>query len=211
MERAVPFFNKCISFVAFTTILSLVVYMLISFVTGLMDVGVLMFDTVFLEPAERQSIFNALNSEFLHNVAVLLILMKAYRILVDYMRYHHVDVKFMVEIGIIAGVLELLFNSSEYTDRMQVILAAMTISFLFIYVFKYENLVRAMKESQTSMVDTIDLKGLKSTILHSGGKPTKATTKKVAKKATKKAAKKTVKKVVKKAVKKTTKAVQKKA
>tara|TARA_B100000745_G_scaffold282408_1_gene215725 strand:+ start:174 stop:656 length:483 start_codon:yes stop_codon:yes gene_type:complete len=148
MDRTVPFLNGCISFVAFITALALVAYMLIAFITGMFDLSLLMFDTVFLDPAERQSIFNGINADFLHNIAVLLILMKAYRILVEYMRYHHIDIKFMVEIGIIAGVLELLFNSKQYTEDMQIILAAMSILFLAVYAFRYDALSKATKDAQ---------------------------------------------------------------
>lgn len=155
MDRVVPFFNGCVSFVAFITMLALVIYMLIAFVTGTFDVALLMFDTVFLEPVARQSIFNDLNGEFLHNVAVLLILMKAYRILVNYMRYHHIDIKFMVEIGIIACVLELLFNSVEYTEHMQMVLAFLAVAFLALYVFKYDNLVKSMSDAQREMTNMV--------------------------------------------------------
>ena len=148
MNRTVPFLNGCISFIAFITALSLVTYMLVSFISGMFDLSLLMYDTVFLDPAERQSIFNILNSDFLHNIAVLLILMKAYRILVEYMKFHHIDIKFMVEIGIIAGILELLFNYQNYADDMRIILATMTISFLAIYAFRYDTLLKATKEAQ---------------------------------------------------------------
>ncbi len=151
MDRVVPFFNGCVSFVAFITTLALVIYMLIAFVTGTFDVALLMFDTVFLEPSERQSVINVLNGEFLHNVAVLLILMKAYRILVEYMKHHHIDIKFMVEIGIIACILELLFNSVHYTEHMQTVLAGMAVAFLGFYVFKYDNLLKSMKDAQKEM------------------------------------------------------------
>ena len=148
MNRTVPFLNGCISFVAFITALSLVIYMLIAFVTGVFDVSLTMFDTLFLDPAERQPIFNVINGEFLHNIAVLLILMKAYRILVEYMRYHHIDIKFMVEIGIIAGILELLFNFKQYTDDMRLILAGMSVLFLAVYAFRYDVLAKASKDAQ---------------------------------------------------------------
>ena len=151
MERTIPFLNGCISFVAFITTLSLVVYMLIAFVTGMFDISMVMFETVFLEPTERQAILNGVNADFLHNIAVLLILMKAYRILVEYMRHHHIDIKYMVEIAIIACVLELLFNFNYYTEDMRVVLAATAISFLTVYAFKYETFVKAMKDSQKDM------------------------------------------------------------
>lgn len=151
MEKTVPFLNACISFVAFVTAATLVLYMLIAFVTGVFDVGILMFDTIFLSPTDRQSVLNGLNGEFLHNIAILLILMKAYRILVEYMRYHHIDIKFMMEITIIACVLELLFNYDKYTELMHVVLAIVAIFFVAIYAFRYEVFVKAMKDSQKEM------------------------------------------------------------
>lgn len=148
MERSVPFLNACVSFVAFITTLTLVVYMLVAFITGVYDVAVLMFETVFMHAAERQAILKGLNSEFLHNIAILIVLMKSYRILVEYMKYRHIDIKFMVEITIVACVLELLFNFTAYTAYTQMVLLGLAVSFLTLYVFKYETLVKAMKDSQ---------------------------------------------------------------
>ena len=148
MERTVPFLNVCISFVAFITALSLVVYMLVAFVTGTYDVAVQLFDTVFLEPAERQSILNTLNFEFLHTIALLIVLMKAYRILVEYMRWYHVDIKYMIEIGIIASVLELLFNYQSYSQDMLYIFLGIAVSFATIYAFRHDTLVQATKDSR---------------------------------------------------------------
>jgi hypothetical protein len=148
MERTVPFLNICISFVTFITAVSLVVYMLVAFVTGTYDVALQIFDTIFLEPAERQTIFNALNIEFLHTIALLIVLMKAYRILVEYMRWYHVDIKYMMEIGIIASVLELLFNYQSYSPDMRYIFLGIAVSFAAIYAFRHDTLVKAMRESR---------------------------------------------------------------
>ena len=151
MDRTVPFLNGCISFVAFITALALVIYMLIAFISGMFDISLVMFETVFLEPAERQSILNGVNADFLHNVAVLIILMKAYRILVEYMRHHHIDIKYMVEIGIIACILELLFNFNYYSEDMRMILAGTAVAFLAVYAFRYETFLKAKKDSQKEM------------------------------------------------------------
>lgn len=153
MDKTVPFLNGCISFVAFLTVLTLVVYMLITIVTGTYDVANLMLETVFLKSGERQEILNGLNGEFLHNIAVLLILMKAYRILVEYMRFHHIDIKFMVEIAIVASILELLFNYRVYSIEMRYILLGLAIAFLGFYVFGYKSLKQASKDAQCSLTD----------------------------------------------------------
>ncbi len=148
MELFIRVLNRSLSFVAFITAATLVVYMLVVFLTGTFDVAYLMLDTVLLEPDERQTIFNVLNADFLHNIAVLLILMKAYRILVEYMRYHHIDIKYMVEIVIIACSLELLFNYTEYTPDMRLVLLGLSVSFLAIYAFRYDTLVKALMDTQ---------------------------------------------------------------
>lgn len=148
MEKTVPFLNGCISFVAFVTAATLVLYMLVVIITGTYDAANTVYQTVLLESDERQSIFNALNGSFLHNVAVLLILMKAYRVLVEYMRHHHIDIKFMVEIAIIASVLELLFNYAAYSIEMRYIMLGLAVTFLAMYVFGYKNIKAASKDSQ---------------------------------------------------------------
>jgi uncharacterized membrane protein (DUF373 family) len=148
MERTVPFLNACVSFVVFITTVTLVIYMLIAFVTGVFDVVQIMRETVLLDPTDRQLIFKTLNTDFLHNIAILLILMKAYRILVEYMRYHHIDLKFMVEITIIACVLELLFNFQHYTPDMRLVLLGLGVTFLGFYAFKYDTFVKSSLSTQ---------------------------------------------------------------
>lgn len=148
MERTVPFLNGCISFVAFVTAATLVIYMLVVIVTGTYDVSLTIYETIFMDSDDRTKIFSHLNSEFLHNIAVLLILMKAYRVLVEYMRYHHIDIKFMVEIAIIASVLELLFNFGSYSIEMRYILVSLAIAFLGFYIFGYKNLKTASSDAQ---------------------------------------------------------------
>ncbi|MAZ56629.1 hypothetical protein CL653_02470 [bacterium] len=151
MKHAVPFLNLCISFVVFITALSLVVYMLASFVTGTYDVAFQIFDTLFLSPADRQLVLNGLNADFLHTIALLIVLMKAYRILVEYMRFYHIDIKYMMEMGIIASILELLFNYQSYSQDMRYVLLGIAVSFTTIYAFRHDTLVSAMKESRREM------------------------------------------------------------
>ena len=58
----------------------------------------------------------------------------------------------MVEIVIIATVLELLFNYQQYTEDMRMILLGLGVSFLAIYAFKYEMFVKAVTDSEKRMV-----------------------------------------------------------
>ena len=54
----------------------------------------------------------------------------------------------MVEIAIIASVLELLFNYRVYSVEMRYILLGLGIFFLGFYVFGYKSLVQSTKDSQ---------------------------------------------------------------
>lgn len=53
-----------------------------------------------------------------------------------------------MEIGIIASVLELLFNYQNYSQDMRYIFLGVAVSFAAIYAFRHDTLVRAMKESR---------------------------------------------------------------
>ena len=56
--------------------------------------------------------------------------------------------KFMLETGIIACILELLFNSVTYTEHMQMVLAGLALGLVAVYAFKYETFVKSKKDSQ---------------------------------------------------------------
>lgn len=144
MERTVPFFNGCISFVAFIAVFVLVVYMLVVFVAGMFDIGLNVMSTIFTDTAERQSIFIAVNSDMLYNFAVLIMLMKAYQVLVGFMKEKRANIENVVELSIAVSLLELIFNSSAYSDQMQRVLAIMAAVLFATYTFRYH--VRAIIE-----------------------------------------------------------------
>lgn len=156
MDRTVPFLNACVSFVVFITTVTLVLYMVISFATGVFDVIQLLRETALLDSEERQTIFKALNSGFLHNIAILIILLQVYRILVEYLRQRQLELKSVVEIVIIASVLELLFNFQQYTPDMRIVLAALGITFLGLYAFRYDVLGRFLNDNKVQKIKIDD-------------------------------------------------------
>ncbi len=167
--------------------------MLVSFVTGTYDVAFQIFQTIFLTPADRQNVLAPLNADFLHTIALLIILMKAYRVLVEYMRWYHIDIKYMMEIGIIASILELLFNYQHYTTDMRFIFLGIAVSFSAIYTLKHDVLVKAMKESRSEnllwrngCVQYDDLDAIEDEIVEEVLEEVKPKKKVVRKKATKK-------------------------
>lgn len=137
MWRTVPFLNVCISIVAFVVAFVLIVYMLIAFVAGSFDVGMQLLQAAFMSSTERQTLFAATNVAFIYNIAYLMVLMKAYTVLAAYMRSYTVDVKEVVEMGIIVAVLELLFNADAYPEHTQSVLMILATAFFGIYAFRY--------------------------------------------------------------------------
>ncbi len=135
MERTVPFLNGCISFVAFIASLLLIVYMLTLFLAGAFDIALLVFDTIFLDPSDRQDLLAVVTVNFLYNFAVLLILMKVFAMLTGYLKTKTVSVKEVVEVAIVTSVLQLLFNPTAYTETTQMVLAAMASVMFAVYAF----------------------------------------------------------------------------
>lgn len=138
MERTVPFLNGCISFVAFIASLLLIVYMLTLFLAGAFDIALLVFDTIFLDPSDRQDLLAVVSTNFLYNFAVLLSLIKVHSMLTGYLRTKTVSVKEVVEVAIVVSVLQLLFNPTAYTETMQMVLAAMATVMFAVYAFRLQ-------------------------------------------------------------------------
>jgi len=68
-------------------------------------------------------------------VALIIILIKAYRLLLFYMKSHHVAVRYIVEISIIAPAVELIFNPHGRDMWLNVLYAVFAIANLIIYAF----------------------------------------------------------------------------
>jgi len=109
--------------------------------------------------AEHVAMGNYLDMEFmdehsrraLHSIAEVLILIKAYRILVSYLKTHHISVEYIVEISIIASAIELLFAADTHNVYTQAIFAVFGLSNLIIYLYFFgpehdEGLHRSVKK-----------------------------------------------------------------
>lgn len=122
-------------FVAFT----LVLYMVGSLVTGVLGLVTGFFDfstsaRVVLTASER----TALELGLLHTIAFTIVLVKAYKILVAYAETRHINIKYLVEIAIIAPTIELIFNSRNYSFEINALFAVFAFSNLIAYLFFYK-------------------------------------------------------------------------
>ena len=85
-------------------------------------------------------------SNTLHDIALLVVLVKAYRILLYYYREHHISIKYIVEISIIAPAIELLFAPTNHDFFTNILFASFSIVNLVLYLLFFKVLVKADKQ-----------------------------------------------------------------
>lgn len=124
-------------FVAFT----LVLYMVGSLVTGLLAMGSGLLE---ISSSPQDFLASATKDQFgyelLHTIAFTIVLVKAYKILVAFAEVRYFNLKFLIEIAIIAPIIELLFNSKQYPIEMNILLAAFALLSLTAYLLFYKTI-----------------------------------------------------------------------
>ena len=71
---------------------------------------------------------------WLQAVATIVILVKAYKILMSYVNNHHLSIKYLLEINFTAASLEILFNEASYSLEMKILFLILWLSSLLIYL-----------------------------------------------------------------------------
>ena len=89
-----------------------------------------------------------LERQLLHGIAFSIVLVKAYRILMSYATSQHINLKFLVEITIIAPLIELIFNAESYDLSINILFAATGITVLLIYLFFYNTFEKINRQYQ---------------------------------------------------------------
>lgn len=70
---------------------------------------------------------------FLSHITFVLILVKAFRILESYAKHHHIEITDLVEIAIIALIMEVVFNFSVHSNFINMLFWTVWIALLIIY------------------------------------------------------------------------------
>lgn len=124
-------------FVAFT----LVLYMVSTLVTGVLGVATSFLDmSVSMKSLITSPARSGLELELLHTIAFTIVLVKAYKILISFAETRHINIKFLVEIAIIAPTIELIFNAKNYAFENMALLAAFAFCNMLAYLFFYTTL-----------------------------------------------------------------------
>lgn len=146
MKRILPSLDKVFSFFILLVILMLAIYMLVRILVG----GEYLFHGLLTGELLNHEILDEFSRDALRWIAEMIILIKAYRILVSYVKTHHVSVEYIVEISIIAPAIELLFASEFYDTPTKIILAIFGLANLVLYLHFFgpehdEDLHKTMK------------------------------------------------------------------
>lgn len=75
-----------------------------------------------------------------HDVALFVVLVKAYRVLHSYFKKHHISIKYILEISIIAPAIEIIFAYSKQPLPVNILFAFFSLASLVIYLLFYEKL-----------------------------------------------------------------------
>lgn len=84
-----------------------------------------------LSIASKMSI--TLTEEILSVVTIILVLVKAFKILISYSKHHHIEIKPLVEIAIIALLMEVVFNFAAHSMPINWLFAVFGLGLLVIY------------------------------------------------------------------------------
>jgi len=140
MKTTKKYFDKTISAITLVFAVMLVVYMVVLVAVNAMaffEMIMGLIKNVLAGIPINMPDFNSISIAFLHGIAIFIILIKAYKILMSYAQHHHVSIKYIAEIAIIAGILEVLFNTNAYSWGTLTVMTLMSVSTLAIYIWKY--------------------------------------------------------------------------
>ena len=94
-----------------------------------------------------QDLYNTSTITIVHEVALIVILVKAYRILRSYTLDHHISIKYVLEISFIAPSIELIFAHSNQPLSVNILFVIFSLASLIIYIVYYDTLVEIQRKT----------------------------------------------------------------
>lgn len=138
-EKCLSLMDKTVSVYALFVALWLIIFMLSTFSVGVINF-IRNFYAVLVVPS---GVFDAdklflIQKEVLNGIALAIVMIKAYVILISYAKTHHINLKLLVEIAIIAPTIELIFNINSYDVTFAIIMSLFAFANLVVYIYFYE-------------------------------------------------------------------------
>lgn len=75
-----------------------------------------------------------------HDIAFIIVLVKAFRVLLFYLQTQHISIKYVIEISIVAPAIELIFAAQNQDLWLNILFAIFSLANLMIYLAYYEKL-----------------------------------------------------------------------
>ncbi|MBU1044583.1 MAG: hypothetical protein KJ915_09350 [Candidatus Omnitrophica bacterium] len=129
--------DKYASYAALIPAISLIIFMLMHAFLGILNFA---HDISRMINTRDFGNFHPQSLIWLEVVATIIILLKAYKVLMSYVKNHHLMLKDLLEITFTASWLELLFNASKYELDMKIIFLVLGLSSILIYLIFYSKI-----------------------------------------------------------------------
>lgn len=127
------FIDKIVNLCTYGVILSLVGYMIARILKSFFQI----FSAFFTGMANGGIMSFAAPEEAIHTVPITIILIKAYKLLLEYAKTQHVNIKYVLEIAITAPVVEIIFNFHGYSIQELTFLGIFMVITAVIYLYFY--------------------------------------------------------------------------
>ena len=132
--------DKIVNLCTYGVILSIVGYMFARLLKSFALIFAAIVQSVSLGNSESVAEGVVAPEGVIHAVPITIILVKAYKILLEYAKTQHVNIKYVLEIAITAPVVEIVFNFSEYNDMQLYFMGGLTVLMSLVYLYFYDTL-----------------------------------------------------------------------
>ena len=133
--------DKIVSGYVFWITVLLITYMMINLLRWVASFILVNWNAIasgtFFEVTASQDVWE---TKILHAIALTLVLVKAYRILIEYTKSHHINIKLLVEICIISSFIEVIFNYAGHSLWLSVMFGVFGLANLLIYMVFYDRI-----------------------------------------------------------------------
>lgn len=133
ITKTAEYLDRLVSVIIFVVAIRLVVYMLTDLLVTLQDI------------TDGQLWISGHDAEMLDWIVFYIVMVKAYRVLISYSKYHHISICYIMELAIIACFVEFIFEQS-ISETFRIILGAVGLGSLFLYLFFY-NTIKGFDET----------------------------------------------------------------
>lgn len=142
MKYALPHAKSMINrFIGVTDVI-FTVFILCSIIALIGFSGVTILN-LFIDVKEYSSI------NIIHNVAYIIVLLKAYKILTFYLKSHNLSIKYLVQISIIAPAIEVIFAGEAQPMWLGILFAIYSLANLYIYIRFHKELEKLNELEET--------------------------------------------------------------